>query len=77
MFHAGELQSIAWLAMASGAIVGNLTAGYAMKILTPEAMFTIFVALILVQVLLALFIDERSFGLAPPKQDTEDRKSVV
>ncbi|CAK9277257.1 unnamed protein product [Sphagnum jensenii] len=72
----GELQSIAWLAMASGAIVGNLTAGYAMKILTPEAMLTIFVALILVQVLLALFIDERSFGLTPPKQDTDESQDL-
>jgi folate/biopterin transporter len=69
---AGELQSFAWLAMALGGVVGNLTAGYAMKILSPQMMLAIFISLVGAQVFLALTVDERSFTLGPNKKDTDD-----
>jgi folate/biopterin transporter len=68
----GELQSFAWLALASGGVVGNLTAGYAVKILSPRAMLTIFISLVAAQLVLALTVSERSFALGPIKKDTDD-----
>ncbi|KAG0560670.1 hypothetical protein KC19_9G003700 [Ceratodon purpureus] len=70
-FSAGELQSFAWLAMASGGVVGNLTAGYAMKILPPQMMLAIFISLVAAQLFLALTVNERSFTSGPNK-DTDD-----
>ncbi|KAG0560668.1 hypothetical protein KC19_9G003700 [Ceratodon purpureus] len=67
----GELQSFAWLAMASGGVVGNLTAGYAMKILPPQMMLAIFISLVAAQLFLALTVNERSFTSGPNK-DTDD-----
>jgi len=68
----GELQSFAWLAMAAGGIIGNLTAGYAMKLLSPKAMLLIFVFLLSLQLLLSFSVSERSFGIGPVKKDTDD-----
>ncbi|KAG0607502.1 hypothetical protein M758_8G033700 [Ceratodon purpureus] len=68
----GELQSFAWLAMAAGGVVGNLSAGYAMKFLTPKAMVLIFVFLLALQLLLAFTVNERALGLGPVKKDTDD-----
>lgn len=70
-FRAGELQSFAWLALASGGVVGNLTAGYAMKFLSPQVMLGIFISLIGAQLFLALTVNERSFTLRPSKKDTD------
>ena len=72
MSHSGELQSFAWLAMAAGGVVGNLSAGYAMKYLTPKSMVQIFVFLLLLQMLLAFSVNERALGLGPVKKDTDD-----
>lgn len=69
--HSGELQSFAWLAMAAGGIVGNLTAGYAMKLLSPKTMLQIFVFLLTLQLVLAFFVNERKLGLGLVK-DTDD-----
>ncbi|XP_024379647.1 probable folate-biopterin transporter 7 [Physcomitrium patens] len=68
----GELQSFAWLALASGGVVGNLTAGYAMKVVPPQVMLAIFIILIATQLLLALTVSEHSFALGPIKKDTDD-----
>lgn len=68
---AGELQSFAWLALAAGGVVGNLTAGYAVKILSPQAMLTIFISLVAAQLLLALTASEHSFGLGPVKKKND------
>lgn len=72
----GELQSFAWLALAAGGWVGNLSAGYAMKILSPQAMLGIFISLLAAQVLLALCVSEKSFGLGPVKKDTDDNPEL-
>lgn len=71
----GELQSFVWLAMAFGGVVGNLTAGYAMKILTPKNMVQIFISLLTIQVLLTLHVSERSFGLGSVR-DTDDNPEL-
>lgn len=52
--------------------MGNLSAGYAMKILSPQAMLGIFISLIGAQLVLALMVKEQSFGLAHVKEDTDD-----
>lgn len=73
----GELQSFAWLAMAGGGVVGNLTAGYAMKLLSPKAMVLVFVSLLSLQLLLAFFVNEHALGLGPVKKnDSPDSKEV-
>jgi folate/biopterin transporter len=79
--HSGELQSFAWLAMAGGGVVGNLTAGYAMKLLSPKAMVLVFVSLLSLQLLLAFFVNEHALGLGPVKKsdspDSQGRKLGV
>lgn len=67
----GELQSFAWLCMATGGVVGNLTAGYAMKLLTPTAMAQTFMFLLSLQVLMSFTVSEKSMGLGPVKKDDD------
>lgn len=72
----GELQSFAWLCMAVGGVVGNLSAGYAMKILSPKTMVQMFTALLSLQVLLSFAVNEKAMGLGPPKKDTDDNAEL-
>lgn len=72
----GELQSFVWLAMAFGGVVGNLTAGYAMKMLTPKAMVQIFISLLTIQVFLTFSVSEHSFGLRPAEKGTDDNPKL-
>lgn len=62
--------------MATGGVIGNLTAGYAMKVLTPKAMIQIFLFLLSLQLLLSFVVNEKSLGLSAPKQDTDDRPDL-
>lgn len=52
--------------------MGNLTAGYAVRILTAQTMLAIFISLVAAQLLLALTVSERSFALGPIKKDIDD-----
>lgn len=72
----GELQSFAWLCMAVGGVVGNLSAGYAMKILSPKTMVQMFTVLLSLQVLLSFAVNEKAMGLGPPKKDTDDNAEL-
>lgn len=62
--------------MATGGVIGNLTAGYAMKILSPQAMVQIFMFLLTLQLLLSFALSERSMGLGPVKKDSDDNPEV-
>jgi folate/biopterin transporter len=72
----GELQSFAWLCMAVGGVVGNLSAGYAMKLLSPKTMVQMFTVLLSLQVLLSFAVNEKAMGLGPPKKDTDDNAEL-
>jgi folate/biopterin transporter len=72
----GELQSFAWLCMATGGVVGNLTAGYAMKLLSPTAMIQIFMFLLSLQLLLSFAVSEQAMGLGPVKKDSDDEPKL-
>jgi hypothetical protein len=67
---AGELQSFAWLALATGGLLGNLTGGFALQNITSQSMFSIFMILVGAQLLLCLSVSEVSFNLGLP-EDTE------
>lgn len=67
---AGELQSLAWLALAMGGLVGNLVGGFALQHMEPSTMFSIFMMLVGAQLLLCLTVNEASFGLGPPQDGT-------
>ncbi|CAK9221190.1 unnamed protein product [Sphagnum troendelagicum] len=66
----GELQSFAWLALATGGLLGNLTGGFALQNITSQSMFSIFMVLVGAQLLLCLSVSEVSFNLGLP-EDTE------
>lgn len=70
----GELQSLAWLALAAGGLVGNLLGGFALQRMDTTTMFSIFMMLVGTQLLLCATTSEGSFGLG---QSARDRKSVV
>lgn len=67
---AGELQSLAWLALAMGGLVGNLVGGFALQHMEPSTMFSIFMMLVGAQLLLCLTVNEDSFGLGPSQDGT-------
>ncbi len=69
---AGELQSLAWLALASGGLVGNLMGGYALQKIGFGAMFCLFIMLVGAQLLVCVSVKEGSFGLRHPKIEADD-----
>ncbi|CAM6050270.1 unnamed protein product [Sphagnum compactum] len=68
----GELQSLAWLALASGGLVGNLMGGYALQRIGFKAMFCLFMMLVGAHLLVCVSVKEGSFGLRHPKIEKDD-----
>ncbi|CAO2831911.1 unnamed protein product [Amaranthus hypochondriacus] len=64
----GELQSFVWRASSLGGVMGNLIGGVAIELFGARAMFLAFAALLTIQFLLTVLVDERSLNL--PKNQT-------
>ncbi|KAJ7541838.1 hypothetical protein O6H91_10G079000 [Diphasiastrum complanatum] len=60
--YAGDLQSLSWLAMAFGGIIGSLTGGIALAMFNAGGIFLIFSIFPLLQLLYCFLIDERTLG---------------
>lgn len=76
----GELQSLAWLALAAGGLVGNLMGGFALQRMDTTTMFSIFMMLVGSQLLLCATTSEGSFGLgqsAIPVVASQDRAVLL
>jgi predicted MFS family arabinose efflux permease len=69
--RAGELQSLAWLALATGGLVGNLMGGFALQRMDTTTMFTIFMMLVGAQLLVCSTTREMAFGLGKLHQQQE------
>ena len=67
----GELQSFVWMASSLGGVMGNLIGGVAIELFGARAMFLAFAALLTIQFLLTVLVDERSLNL--PKNQTVGR----
>lgn len=63
----GELQSLAWLALAAGGLLGNLMGGFALQRIDATTMFSIFMMLVGAQLLLCTTTSENSFGFGHPQ----------
>ncbi|XP_024522735.1 probable folate-biopterin transporter 4 isoform X1 [Selaginella moellendorffii] len=59
---AGELQSMSWLAMAFGGILGSIAGGVALDRLQVSGIFMMFATFPLVQLLSCAFLDDRKLG---------------
>lgn len=64
----GELQSFAWMALATGSVLGNLFGGIFVSQVDAKTMFIIFLLPLSIQVGTSLIFREESFGLCSTKQ---------
>ncbi|CAM6093315.1 unnamed protein product [Calypogeia fissa] len=72
----GELQSFAWLIMASGGLLGNLLGGFALKKLELTSMYFIFLILLGLHLVSCFFVNESHFDLAPPSQPSASTTTI-
>lgn len=71
----GELQSLAWLALAIGGVVGNLTGGLALSRLSSTTMFAVFSTLVAGQLVVSALVKEKSFNFKVLRQ-FKNKKAV-
>eukprot|EP00246_Nothoceros_aenigmaticus_P004361 TRINITY_DN15875_c0_g1_i1.p1 TRINITY_DN15875_c0_g1~~TRINITY_DN15875_c0_g1_i1.p1 ORF type:complete len:983 (+),score=127.90 TRINITY_DN15875_c0_g1_i1:847-3795(+) len=65
----GELQSLAWIALATGGVLGSLSGGLALRRIDCHTMFSIFLLMVSAQLIVCLTVNERSFGLGSTRRD--------
>lgn len=63
----GELQSFAWMALATGSVLGNLFGGIIVSQVDARTMFIVYVLLLTLEIGTSLILRERSFGLVSVK----------
>lgn len=65
----GELQSLAWVALATGGVLGSLCGGLALKRIDCHTMFAVFLLMVSAQLIVCFTVSERSFGLGSTSRD--------
>ncbi|KAG0612698.1 hypothetical protein M758_6G046600 [Ceratodon purpureus] len=73
----GELQSLAWLALATGGLFGNLMGGFALQRMDTTTMFSIFMILVGTHLLLCTTISEATFGLGQSSQGSSHTEPLT
>lgn len=72
----GELQSFVWMASSLGGVLGNLVGGVAIEKFSARAMFLIYGAILIIQFLITILINERSLNL-PKNQSAGGMKEQL